>query len=277
MISIFLHIRDELLCVVDEDGGTITIDRSRAFLNKAKKYAGVLAHIDAVALELQKKGSTLSDCQLVVDTLIDEVERARNDLPSTMTGCGLGTKDTSPQATTVTNPDFKAGAIKTQRKEEIFMSRAERNACKSLVLEEDDDDDNYCANVDVGIAENVAQQKRRRLNPRLKYRNCDFINESAAEFERLGSDQPMIQGSCRASFKLFGKFFLRCGYCSNFECFKEKGSRNTWSYLSVDTSTFSVSLNQHQFYAIFEKLIRSSIFCFLRTLKENGIYRRFLT
>ena len=62
MLKRFLEIRDELLIVADQDAATIMIERRTTFVHKTKKYSAMLAEIDFVTLEMQKRGTKSSDC-----------------------------------------------------------------------------------------------------------------------------------------------------------------------------------------------------------------------
>lgn len=198
MMNRFLEIRDDLLLVADQDGATITIDRSAAFEARVKRFATMLSEIDVVTLELQKHGATISDCRLAIDMLIEEVREGRNNQSSSMYGCKLSERYLSTRARTVTDPSFESGVVKIQRCQESSMNTDEFDACASLLCPSQSVNSTEVQNSG-GLAKKIANRKRQRLVNTARYRNCKFVIGSAAAVERLWSIAKYVHGLNRHS------------------------------------------------------------------------------
>ena len=66
--------RKPLLIAADQDGGTISVDRSDTFKNFYVKYEEQLKGINEVTIELQRQKDKLSDCRMAIDVILDAIE-----------------------------------------------------------------------------------------------------------------------------------------------------------------------------------------------------------
>lgn len=71
-----------------------------------------------------------------------------------------------------------------QRGDWAGMNDGEKDACESLKNSKSSSENEISA-AGMTVVKRIELRKRHRLNKSHKYRNCDFILDSAAHFERL--------------------------------------------------------------------------------------------
>jgi hypothetical protein len=144
---------------------------------------------------LQKPGSPLKECQLMLDILIGKVQGDHGCCGTLFEKCNLGLKYLSPKNGLSTNPDFEAGIAKIQSGSEQTMMRTEKCACRAFQkdanLESDDKSD---LTVDSGREdfflrefEKAKKQKTKESSSQSDYIDCNFITGSAAVVKSLWS------------------------------------------------------------------------------------------
>lgn len=87
-----VEIRDELLTVSDMEGATVAIDRSGVFKDNTVKYSKMLKEMDAVTVELQRRGATLAEFYRSVGILHNFLSSNIENESSPFYCCKLGKK-----------------------------------------------------------------------------------------------------------------------------------------------------------------------------------------
>ena len=82
MLPRFNRIRTAIIKVTDQDGATVTVDRSDAFKDQAQAFERQLDGINQATVKLQKKKATLSKCRMVLDVLTKKVEAKKENKSS---------------------------------------------------------------------------------------------------------------------------------------------------------------------------------------------------
>eukprot|EP00171_Calliarthron_tuberculosum_P001491 IDg1491t1 len=204
MIKRFNEIRDSIIEVANTEGATVAVERSPIFYRKSKRYEKQLQVIDQCTLELQKRGSTVSDCRFSLDVLMQSIDSYKQDASSPLYNCRLERHYIDVYSLRTTDVDFENGVTRIQRGEADQMTDSEREACKTLLQPSaasatHEDCTTSPEGQELSIASMVRERKRRRLLQREKYVNCNFILGSVAEVERLWSIAKNVRSSSRKS------------------------------------------------------------------------------
>ena len=112
MMKRFNQIRPSLIRVADSEGATVTVNRSLEFQNADITKEKQLNVINQCTLQLQKKGSTLSDCRYVLDTLIESVAQNKYNTDSVLYEYKLSSARIESACSIATNPQFENGVVK---------------------------------------------------------------------------------------------------------------------------------------------------------------------
>lgn len=163
MLRRFNRIRNQLLKLVDTEGAELTINRTNTFKIRATKSEVMLAPINTGTLLLQEKGKSLADCRDVVDALSDSVASGRDDTTSPFYQCNLKTKWISINAEISSDPKFESGVCKIQRDQSARLTDAEKLACKSLLLEEDQPASRDQPSAHMSLFDAIQERKKRRI------------------------------------------------------------------------------------------------------------------
>lgn len=141
-----IEIKASLVKVMDDGIGTLSFHRESvkaSFMKKLAKHNSYMQFIYNVSTALQKKHLPLSDCRCYLDTLVNRVNKGRNNRNSIFNYCRLGTSKITADDGLTTDPDFETGVCKIQQgvTYEVTMTMAEKSACRSLLLSPNNNDD----------------------------------------------------------------------------------------------------------------------------------------
>ena len=152
----------------------------------ASKHVQIQTCLAEPTLYMQKRKLPLAQCQESLNMLIQDVEEGRNDQNFVMHCCPSGKNYISDDAEFLHDPLFESGVCKIQNGTTELMTVGEKEACKSLLVNDDGNSSGSDQEEEIDYEERLRQRKQQRENP-LGYMNCDFILGSAAEVERLWS------------------------------------------------------------------------------------------
>ena len=194
MLNKFDRIRDQLIEANEDDDCEITIDDSNQFKVAAKKLSAMFHEINAVTLALQTRLYPLKECREDLDSLIEAAIYGHDIRNSPWYKNTLGDRYIGPQSEKLSDPAFESGVVKIQRGEEVSMTLAEKVACRSLEVGDDEiGEEVEAAEEEVQtLMKKLKEKKRKRKagefsSKKSEYLNVDFISGSAAEVERLWS------------------------------------------------------------------------------------------
>ena len=99
------------------------------------------------------------------------------------------------------NPVFENAIVKIQGRHEDLLNRSERDTVK-IFYKSEDDDDNTPPPTAMGYAESIifhAEDKKRKLEFKSKYRNLSYVVSTSNVCERLFSQAKLVMSSLRQS------------------------------------------------------------------------------
>lgn len=116
----------------------LDLDLPPVFLSHARLSCNQLGIIDRVTKFLKTKNTSLSDCRLSIDTLLGFINSRRNNLNSPLDDRRFEFKYVSPSSNIVKYKSFATGIVRIQRNLTNNLTRAEKAACKKLLISSTD-------------------------------------------------------------------------------------------------------------------------------------------
>ena len=133
MIECYNKIVGALRDYNEDEYRTADIDVRDGTVNKAKRIAKQMEHIEKVTKIMQTRGYRLCECCAALDCLIEDVATFKTVCNHDLYQCRLGTDWIKPGAEwIVPNPQFESAVVKIQKGDFVNLSDAEKVAAASL-------------------------------------------------------------------------------------------------------------------------------------------------
>lgn len=92
MLQRYVEIYNQLLAVVEMEDSTVTMYKNEHFARQVYEFSDMLAEIEVVTKELQRKGAYLSDCRFTVNISVEVMSASQLYVMSAFYSCQLGTR-----------------------------------------------------------------------------------------------------------------------------------------------------------------------------------------
>ena len=191
MVIKYQRIRDHLITGSEMDDTNYEMDTSMGFRRKCEAVKQIFEDINMVAVSMQTKLYMLSQCRSDLNALLAEMDEGNISRASGWFGHKFDGTYITPDSSKLPDPSFVSGVVKIQENNQGLMSPEEKEACKDLLLEEDEQ--NSSQSSQPSLAQRMIERMKKRKagvmenNLGSPFKNCDFICGSAAEVERLWS------------------------------------------------------------------------------------------
>ena len=198
MIQRFNRIRNDLIQAASEENTSISLNTSEIFKEQSIHYGKMLSLFNIATVELQKKKATLHECRCVIEALVDTIEKEKCDTESPFHDCKFKPNRINLKGKLSPDSNFESGVCKIQMQAQGLMTEDEKTACRHLLKTQKKNQRGESSSQ--SFLDTIARKKR-RYEMKNEYINCDFIQGSTAEIERVWSVSKHIMKHTRKSME----------------------------------------------------------------------------
>eukprot|EP00171_Calliarthron_tuberculosum_P002072 IDg2072t1 len=185
MLKRFQEIQDDLVRVCDADNIDLPDTFGKGLISKVERYEKMLASINVVQVQMQKKKCSLAFCRDALNTLIEAISEEKCQRGSNLFGCLLLPHHIATNAACVKYPIFETAVVKIQKGDEDKMTKEEKESVSSLLRSSAQVEAPESLTRPLTMEERL--EKRQKVSRISDYINCDFVLGSIAESERVWS------------------------------------------------------------------------------------------